>query len=106
MMTVMSHGGDPIVSLRNRTAKRLYVTNVTGYYNIICMCRRDLYLTSLFSGLLQKDLFKGGLSLAESFFKQNYCHACQTRFAVSFPPTSFCVSSLIIHQNRLLHTSH
>ena len=48
---------------------------------ITCMFRRDLYLTSLFSGLLQKDLFKGGWSLAESFFKQNYCHVCHTRFA-------------------------
>ena len=27
---------------------------------IICMFRRDLYLTALFSGRLQKDLFKGG----------------------------------------------
>ena len=27
---------------------------------ITCVFRRDLYLTTLFSGLLQKDLFKGG----------------------------------------------
>ena len=36
---------------------------------------RGLPLTLTFSGLLQKDLFKGRCSLAKSFFKQNYCHA-------------------------------
>ena len=29
------------------------------------------------------------------FFKQNYCHTCQTRFAVFFHLPSCCVSSLI-----------
>ena len=48
------------------------------------------------SGLLQKDLFKGGWSSADKFFKQNYCHACHTRFIVFFPLPSCCVSSLII----------
>ena len=41
----------------------------------------------LWSGPLQKDLFKGKWSLAKSCFKQNYCHACHTRFAVFFPLT-------------------
>ena len=56
---------------------------------------RDLHLTSMFSGLLQKDLFKGRWILAKSYFKQNYCHACHTRFAVFFPLPSCCVSSLM-----------
>ena len=32
--------------------------------------------------------------MAISFFKQNYCHACYTRFAVFFPLPSCYVSSL------------
>ena len=32
---------------------------------------RDLQLTLVFSGLLQKDLFKGKWSLAKSYFKYN-----------------------------------
>ena len=53
------------------------------------------HLTLIFSGLLQKDLFKGRSSLAEIFFKQNYCHACHTRVAVFFPVLSCYVSSLV-----------
>ena len=48
----------------------------------------------MFSVLLQKDLFKGKWSFAKSYFKQNYCHACHTRFALFFPLLSCCVSSL------------
>ena len=62
---------------------------------------RDLHLTSMFSGLLQKDLFKGRWILAKSYFKQNYCHACHTRFAVFFPLLSCCVSSLIKSPGQL-----
>ena len=44
--------------LRNRkTAERLCVTNVTGLKAFVFCC--DLHLTSMFSGLLQKDLLKG-----------------------------------------------
>ena len=50
------------------------------------------WLTSMFSGLLQKDLFKRKGSLTKSYLKQNYCHACHTRFAVSFPLPSRCVN--------------
>ena len=53
------------------------------------------WLTSMFSGLLPKDLFKRKGSLAKSYFKQNYCHACHTRFAVFFPLPSCCISSLL-----------
>ena len=75
-----------IVSLRNRTVERRErrgrqkacgrpITYVFLWWS-------SLKLT--FSGLVQNDLFKGGWSSAEKFFKQNYCHACHTRFAVSF----------------------
>ena len=55
-----------------------------------------IHLTLMFFALLQKDLFKGMWSLAEGFFKQNYCHACHTMFAVVFPLPSCCVSSLLL----------
>ena len=66
---------------------------------------RDLHLTSMFSGLLQKDLFKGKWSLAKNYCKQNYCHACHTRFAVFFPLPSCCVSSLDSRRQPCLHLS-
>ena len=74
---------------KKTTAKRLCVTNVTGLF----LAWSSLKL--MFSGLLQKELFKGGCRSAEMFFQQNYCHACHTRFAVFFPLPSCCVSSLI-----------
>ena len=57
--------------------------------------KRDKAITCVFCRdlRLQKYLFKG--SLAKSYFKQNYCHACHTRLAVFFPFPSCCVSSLI-----------
>ena len=55
----------------------------------------------MFSGLLPKDLFKRKGSLAKSYFKQNYCHACHTRFAVFFPLPSCCVSSLVWGRKEL-----
>ena len=86
------------VSLRNTTAERRGRQNACvrqtwqGYY------LRVLWWPSLklmFAGLLHKDLSKGGSSSAKTFFKQNYCHACHTRFAVFFPLPSRCVSSLM-----------
>ena len=50
----------------------------------------------MFSGLLQKDLFKGGWSLAEECFKQN-CDTCHTTFTVFFPLTSYCVKAHIVN---------
>ena len=70
------------MSLRNRKAKRLFVTNVIG---LLLACFVVSSLKLMFSGLFQKDLFKGGLSLEECFFNQSCCHACHTRFAVLFP---------------------
>ena len=49
-------------------------------YNLSDCC--DPQLTLLCSGPLRKYLFKGRWSLAEIFFKQNFCHACHTRFAI------------------------
>jgi len=81
----------------NRQTMRLCVTNVTG---LLLMCFVVIFTHKLmFSGLLLKDLFKGGWSLAEKLFKQNYCHACHTRFAVFFPLPSCYVSSLITAHN-------
>ena len=85
------------MTLRNRTAERrgrqiACVWRTWQGYNLRILSRS--WLTSMFSGLLQKDLLKRKWSLAKSYFKQNYCHACHTRFAVFFPLPSCCVSSL------------
>ena len=87
-----------MTSLRNRTAERRGRQNAG-----VWQTWRDYYLRVLlwsslklmFSALLHKGLFKGGWSSAKPFFKQSYCHACHTRFAVFFPLQSRCVSSLI-----------
>jgi len=87
------------VSLRNRTAERRGRQNAwvwqtwRGYYLRVLS---RILLTLMFPALLQKDLFKGMWSLAETKQKQNYCHACHTRFAVVFPLPSCWVSSLIM----------
>ena len=83
-------------SKKKRMAKRLCVTNVTGLLLEHFLWWSSLIVKIIFPGLLQKDLFKGGWSSADKFFKQNYCHTCHTRFAVFLPLLSCCVSSLII----------
>ena len=86
------------MSLRNWTAERRGRQKVClsqtrwGYFLWVLSWAS---INNTVSGLLQKDLFKGRRSLAENIFKDNHCPACQTRFAVSFPPQSFCVRSLI-----------
>ena len=87
------------VSLRNRTTERRgrqkdCVWQTWQGYKLRVL--RDLHFTLMFFGLLQEDLFKGRWCLAESFFKQNYCHSYHTRFDVFFPLPSCCVISLII----------
>ena len=87
-----------IVSLRNRTAERRGQPHACVWQTWQTYYLRVLWWSSLklmFSGLLQKVLFKGGWSSKEKFFLHNYCHACHTRFAVFFPLPSCCVSSLI-----------
>ena len=83
-------------SKKKRMAKRLCVTNVTGLLLEHFLWWSSLIVKIIFPGLLQKDLFKGGWSSADKSFKQNYCHACHTRFAVFLPLPSCCISSLII----------
>ena len=85
-------------SLRNRTAGRRGRQNVCvwqtwqGYY-LHVMSWSSLSVNNFL--FLQKDLFKGKWCLAKSYFKQNCCHGCHTRFAVFFPLPSCCVSSLL-----------
>ena len=87
-----------LVSLCNRMAERRGRQNTCvwqkwqGYYSCVLSWSS---VKLMFSGLLQKDLFKEECSSAEHFFKQNYCHTCHTRFADSFPLPSSCVSSLL-----------
>ena len=83
-------------SKKKRMAKHLCVTNITGLLLKHFLWWSSLVVKIIFPGLLQKDLFKGGWSSADKFFKQNYCHACHTRFAVFLPLPSCCISSLII----------
>ena len=93
-----------LLSLGNRTAgrRRRQIARVwqtwQGYFLRVLAWSS---LTSMFSGLLQKDLFKGKWSLAKSYFKQNYGHACHRRFAVFFPLPSCFVSSLLKPRRRL-----
>ena len=85
-----------------RTAKRWcvwqtwqsYYLRVLSWY-IILNINISIYFIS--TGLSQKDLFKKGWSWAEAYLKENYCHACHTRFAVFFPLPFCCVSSVIKH---------
>ena len=88
-----------IVSLCNRTAGRRGRQNVCVWqirqgYNLHVMSWSSLSVNVFL--FLQKDLFKGKWRLAKSYFKQNCCHGCHTKFAVFFPLPSCCVSSLII----------
>ena len=89
-----------IVGLRNRTAERrgqqiaCEWRTSRGYY--LRVLSWSSLTINVFCFFLQKDLFKRKWSLAKSYFKQNYCHPCHTRFAVFFPLPSCCVSSLYI----------
>ena len=88
-----------IVSLRNRTAGRRGLQNARvwqtwqGYY------LRVLSLSLL--NILCFPVFYKKISLNESevwrkdISKQDYCHACHTRFAIFLPLPSCCVSSLL-----------
>ena len=80
---------------KKRTANAWGWQTWQGYY--LCVLS-GIHLTLFFFSYLQKDLFKGMWSLAEGFFKQNCCHACHTRFAVVFPFSSCCVSSLMSYR--------
>ena len=88
------------MSLRNRTAgwrgwQNVCVWQTWQGYNLHVMSWSSLSIHVFW--FLQKDLFKGKWFLAKSYFKQNCCHGCHTRFAVFFPLPSCCVSSLIFY---------
>ena len=73
-------------------AKRLCVTNVTLLLRVLSW---SLLNINVFWSL-QKDPFNGKWNLAKNnYFKQNYCHAWDTKFAIFVPLPSCCVSSLI-----------
>ena len=78
-----------IVSLRDRTAERWGRQNACVWQTWQVKFLLFLWWSSL--KLMFSDLFKKGRSSAKTFFKQNYCHACHTRFAVFFPLPSCCV---------------
>ena len=74
---------------------------------LVCY-KRDRVITYVFCRYLLLNIlcflvFYKKISLNESevwrkdISKQNYCHACHTRFAVFLPPPSCCVSSLLLH---------
>ena len=78
---------------KKRTTKRLCVTNVTG---LLLACFVVIFTKHfMFSGLLQKDQLKESEVWRKVISKQNYCHACLTRFAVFLPLPSCRVSSLL-----------
>ena len=68
-------------------------------YHLVVLSWSSLNISVFWS--FTKNLFKARWSLAESFFKQSYCHACHTRFAVGFPFPSCCVLKLTILNYRL-----
>ena len=67
-------------------------------YHLVVLSWSSLNISVFWS--FTKHLFKARWSLAESFFKQSYCHACHTRFAVGFPFPSCCVLKLTILNYR------
>jgi len=83
-----------LVSLGNWTPERRGRQNACvwqtwrAYY--FCVLWWSSLKSKMFSGLVQKDLLKGGWSSMKKFFKQSYCHTCHTRFAVFFPLPSCC----------------
>ena len=92
-----------IVSLGNRTAERRRRQNAwvwQTWQDYYLRVLSGIHLTLMFFALLQKDLFKGMLSLVEGFFQTQLSSHLHTRFAVFFPLTFCCVSSLLMCQPR------
>ena len=89
---------------KKRTAKRLCVTNLTwlllGHFVIFTshLCFLDFD---------EKICLKEGEVWQKVFIKQNYCHACHSRFAVFFPLLSYYVSSLMLwRKEQLMNNKH
>ena len=93
-----------IVSLRNRMAERRGWKNGVchkhdgGYYLQERRVLSGIHLTC-FLLFYKKICLKVCEVWWKRLFKQNYCHACHTRFAIVFPLPSCCVSSLIAKIN-------
>ena len=99
-----------VVSSCNRMAGRRWRQNSwvwQTWQGSACFVGNSLKI-DVFFYLLQKDLFKGKWSLAEGFFKQNYCHACYTRFARPvFNTNQYSVTFLLwifLYQERIKRT--
>ena len=75
---------ETLVSLRNRTAKCSCVINLAG---LLLMCFVVIFI------LKESEVWRKVIS------KQNYCHACLTRFAVFLPLPSCCISSLLRYED-------
>ena len=76
---------------KRRTAKCVCVTNVTGLLLVCVVVIFTKY--QCFSVFYKKIRLKEDEVWGNYFFKQNYCHACQTRFAVFLALPPCCVSS-------------
>ena len=88
------------VSLRNRTADRrgrqnacLWHTWQGHYLRVMSWSSQNI---NVFWSLQKNIYLKESEVWRKSYFKQNYCHVCHTRFAVFFPLPSCCVSSLFM----------
>ena len=92
------------VSLRNRTADRrgrqnacLWQTWQGHYLRVMSSSSQNI---NVFWSL-QKNIYLNESEVwRKSYFKQNYCQVCHTRFAVFFPLPSCCVSSLFMVYDR------
>ena len=95
---------ETLVSVRNRTAGRRGRQNVCVWQTWRGYHLRVLSWSSL--NVLCSLVFYKKINLKESqvwrkvISKQNYCHACLTRFAVFLPLPSCCVSSLFKIRRR------
>ena len=76
---------------KRRTAKCVCVANVTGLLLVCVVVIFTKY--QCFSVFYKKIRLKEDEVWGIFFFKQNYCHACQTRFTVFLALPPYCVSS-------------
>ena len=89
---------------KKRTAKRLCVTNLTW----LLLVRFVIFTSHLsFLDFYEKICLKEDEVWQKVFIKQNYCHACHSRFSVFFPLLSCYVSSLMLwRKEQLMNNKH
>ena len=90
----------PLVSLRNRTA-RVWQTWQGYYLRVLSLSLLNILCFLVF---YKKISLKEGEVWRKDISKQNYCHACHTRFAVFLPLSSCCLSSLLSRARK--HQRH